>query len=71
MTARAPIFIPPGLRAAISAAGGLRPLARLLGITHQAILQWERIPAERIIEIEARTGVARERLRPDLYRLPQ
>jgi len=58
-----------GLKAAIGAAGGLRPLARLLGIAHQSILQWEKVPAERVIEIEKVTGIARERLRPDLYRL--
>jgi DNA-binding transcriptional regulator YdaS (Cro superfamily) len=60
-----------GLKAAIDAADGMRPLARLLGITHQAIMQWEKVPAERILEIERVTGVARERLRPDLYRLQQ
>lgn len=57
-----------GLRAAIKAAGGIRPLARALGITHQAILQWKRVPAERVIEIERITGIDREHLRPDLYR---
>jgi DNA-binding transcriptional regulator YdaS (Cro superfamily) len=42
-------------------------------INYQSMQQWQRdgrIPADRIIEIEALTGVARERLRPDLYRLP-
>jgi DNA-binding transcriptional regulator YdaS (Cro superfamily) len=56
------------LRAAISAAGGKRKLARLLGISHQAISQWRSIPAKHIIKIEEVTGVPRERLRPDLYR---
>lgn len=58
-----------GLKAAIKAAGGLRALARLLGISHQAILQWKKIPASRILEIEAAAGIARERLRPELYQL--
>ena len=58
-----------GLKAAVEAVGGLRALARLLGITHQAILQWDKVPAERLLEIEKVTGVARERLRPDLYRV--
>lgn len=57
-----------GIAAAVKAAGGLRALARLLGITHQAILQWEKVPAERVIKIEKLTGITRERLRPDLYR---
>ncbi len=58
-----------GLKTAIKAAGSLRALSRLLGITHSAILQWEKVPAERMLKIEKVTGVARERLRPDLYRL--
>lgn len=58
-----------GLKAAIGAAGGVRPLARLLGITHQAILQWDKVPADWLLDIERLTGVARERLRPDLYRV--
>lgn len=58
-----------GLKAAIDAAGGLRSLARLLGISFQAIQQWKKVPAERMLEIERVTGVARERLRPDLYRV--
>jgi DNA-binding transcriptional regulator YdaS (Cro superfamily) len=59
-----------GLKLAIEAAGGIRALARLLGITHQAVLAWKKVPAERLLEIEKLTGIARERLRPDLYRLP-
>lgn len=57
-----------GLRLAVEAAGGLRALARLLGISHNSIVKWNRIPADRVVEIEKLTGVARERLRPDLYR---
>ncbi len=57
-----------GIAAAIKAAGGLRALARLLKINHQAILQWSQIPAERMLEIERLTGMPRELLRPDLYR---
>jgi DNA-binding transcriptional regulator YdaS (Cro superfamily) len=59
-----------GLKAAIEAVGSARELARLLSITHQAIAQWERVPAERMLEIERVTGIARERLRPELYRIP-
>lgn len=45
-------------------------LARRLGITSQAISQWKKIPAERVVDIEAVTGIPREQLRPDLYRRP-
>jgi DNA-binding transcriptional regulator YdaS (Cro superfamily) len=57
-----------GLLLAIEAAGGIRPLARKLGIDHTSILQWKQIPATRLIAVEAATGVDREILRPDLYR---
>jgi DNA-binding transcriptional regulator YdaS (Cro superfamily) len=60
--------IDKGLRLAIEAAGGERALARLLGISHAAIWGWRRVPAKRIIQIEAATVVPRERLRPELYR---
>jgi DNA-binding transcriptional regulator YdaS (Cro superfamily) len=56
-----------GLRAAIAAAGGVRALARLLGITHGAILHWHKVPDRHIVKIEEETGVPREKLRPDLY----
>ena len=57
-----------GLKAAIEAAGGVRALGRLLGITHQAVLQWEKVPDKYLLKIEQLTGVEREQLRPDLYR---
>lgn len=46
-----------------------RALARLLGVTPQAITKWKngRIPAERVLEIERVTGVSKHDLRPDLY----
>jgi DNA-binding transcriptional regulator YdaS (Cro superfamily) len=43
-------------------------LGRLLGISHQAISLWDRVPPERLVDIEVLTGVPREVLRPDLYR---
>jgi DNA-binding transcriptional regulator YdaS (Cro superfamily) len=59
-----------GLRLAIKAAGGIRALGRLLGMHYQSIQLWERVPAEKVVLVEEKTGVARERLRPDLYRIP-
>jgi DNA-binding transcriptional regulator YdaS (Cro superfamily) len=52
---------------AIKKAGGLRALARSLGITHRAIRQWDYVPAKYIIEIERATGIPRNVLRPDFY----
>lgn len=48
-------------------AGGTTALANKLGISKQAVSMWEKIPAERVIAIEAATGISREELRPDLY----
>ena len=56
------------LERAKTKAGGAQGLSKLLGaITPQAISQWKRVPAERVLEVERVTGVSRSFLRPDLY----
>ena len=57
-----------GLSQAIRAAGGVSELARRLGISQPSVSNWARVPAERVLAVEAATGVRREVLRPDLYR---
>ena len=47
--------------------GGMAQLAAKLGIARQAIYQWSRIPAERVVEVERITGVPRNELRPDIF----
>jgi TorA maturation chaperone TorD len=56
-----------GLDDAIRAAGGVGALARSIGISQPSISNWTRIPAERVLSVEAVTGVDRAILRPDLY----
>jgi TorA maturation chaperone TorD len=56
-----------GLQEAIRAAGGVTELARRIGISQPSVSNWSRIPAERVLAVEAVTGVARSVLRPDLY----
>ena len=57
------------LKRALKEAGGLSALAAQLGITPQAVSQWRRVPAARVIAVEQATAgvVPRSRLRPDLY----
>lgn len=57
------------LKEAKLAVNGNTGLARALagGITPQAVSQWKRVPAGRVIDVERVTGVRRHRLRPDLY----
>jgi TorA maturation chaperone TorD len=56
-----------GLREAIRAAGGVTELARRIGISQPSISNWSRVPAERVLAVEAATGTDRAILRPDLY----
>ena len=56
-----------GLELAIKAAGGVGSLARGLGIAQPSVSAWSRIPAERVLAVEALTQVNRFVLRPDLY----
>jgi TorA maturation chaperone TorD len=56
-----------GLEEAIRAAGGIASLARAIGIAQPSISAWARIPAERVLAVEALTRVHRFILRPDLY----
>jgi TorA maturation chaperone TorD len=56
-----------GLDEAIRAAGSVSELARRLGISQPSVSNWDRIPAERVLSVEAATGIARNVLRPDLF----
>jgi DNA-binding transcriptional regulator YdaS (Cro superfamily) len=57
----------PALEKAIGSVGGVRALARSLGISQPAISSWKRVPADRVLSVEATTGVSRSDLRPDIY----
>jgi TorA maturation chaperone TorD len=56
-----------GLDEAIRVAGGVGALARKIGISQPSVSNWARIPAERVLTVEAVTGIDRSILRPDLY----
>ena len=55
------------LKRAIANAGGLAGLAGPLGISEQAVSQWDEVPPLRVLAVERVSGVPRSELRPDLY----
>src|SRR5689334_8742814 len=57
----------PGLQQAIRAVGGVTELARRIGVSQPSVSNWARVPSERVVSVEAATGVPRQILRPDLY----
>src|SRR5262249_28388797 len=59
-----------GVNAAVRAANGVQRLARLLGIQHAVIEQWDRVPADQVYRVAQVTGVQMGILRPDLHAGP-
>lgn len=58
------------IKRAVHKAGNQSKLARICGVTPQAVQQWvaaNRVPAGKAIAIEKATGISRCDLRPDLY----
>jgi DNA-binding transcriptional regulator YdaS (Cro superfamily) len=55
------------LKRAVEAAGGFTALGRRLKISGEAIMQWDRVPPLRVLQVERITGVSRHLLRPDVY----
>lgn len=55
------------LHRAIKNSGGVTKLARALGISHQAVMKWRRLPAERVLDVERISKISRHDLRPDIY----
>jgi len=51
----------------LAVAGGVTSLAKSLGVSQPAISGWKRIPPDRVLAVEAATGIPRTELRPDLY----
>ena len=56
-----------GLEQAVRAVGGISELARQIGISQPSVSNWTKVPAERVLIVEAATGIDRKVLRPDLY----
>lgn len=52
---------------AMWAMGSRAALARKLGISRQAMDQWEKIPARHVLALESMSGVSRYDMRPDVF----
>jgi hypothetical protein len=55
------------VKAAVTAAGGRRMLADALGISAEAIRQWDEIPVKRLAKVSEVTGIPKPQLRPDIF----
>ncbi|WP_080986742.1 MULTISPECIES: transcriptional regulator [Acetobacter] len=56
------------IKAAVSAAGSKSALAKMLGVTSQAISQWKNIPPAHLEAISSLTKKGFHELRPDLFK---
>lgn len=58
-------------------AGGPAALAKAISersgksISSQAVSQWKKVPADRVVDVESITGVSRHELRPDVFGAPE
>lgn len=58
------------VKRAIRKVGSQSNLARLVGVTPQAVQQWtaaNRVSVRKVLDVEKATGISRHDLRPDIY----
>ena len=58
------------LQRAIANVGSASELARRIGVTPAAVLQWDTVPILRVPDVERVSGVSRYELRPDFFGQP-
>jgi DNA-binding transcriptional regulator YdaS (Cro superfamily) len=51
----------------IEDAGGITKFSASIGVSRQAVDQWQMIPIKRLAAVEKVTGISRTVLRPDLF----
>ena len=52
-------------------AGSGYRLAAELGLSHQAIYNWRRVPVHHVRRVAELTGLSREQIRPDIFAVTQ
>ena len=52
---------------AVRRAGSRYALAKQITVSPQAVYKWAEVPAERVLAVEAATGVSRHELSPSMY----
>lgn len=57
----------PILLEVYAAFGSAANLSRFLGVSRAAVCHWQRVPFRHLRVIEEKTGIPRERMRPDIY----
>lgn len=56
-----------GLKKIRTTKGLQTKLAKHLGISRQAVSDWDVVPIGRLLEVEEFTGISRAKLRPDIF----
>lgn len=59
-----------GVRRIKACDGMVAKVAKHIGVTYQAVAQWRRVPATRVLKVAEVTGIPPHELRPDLYPAP-
>ena len=54
-------------RLAVKKCGGAKELARMLGMSRQAVAKWTVVPPRHVLLVERISGIPRYELRPDLH----
>jgi DNA-binding transcriptional regulator YdaS (Cro superfamily) len=60
----------PGVAIAVAAAGSFAKLARQLGISAAAVIQWKKVPVRHALTIEKLYKIPCYELRPDVWEPP-
>lgn len=58
------------VRVLVKRAGGPVAVASALGLTHGAVSQWRRVPAQHVLTVSDLSGALPHEIRPDVFPKP-